>query len=92
MLSAAVWLVFSGYFYTLRLGSFGSFPKPLTVEEERHFLACMGTKPCYMDDVIARLEQPAADAMRLMTRLSLKGFVENHPGRMVSAKVEIPER
>ena len=61
-------------------------------EEERYFLACMGTKPCYMDDVIARLEQPAADAIRLMTRLSLKGFVENHPGRMVSAKVEIPER
>lgn len=61
-------------------------------DEERQFLACMGTKPCYLDDVIARLGQPASAVMGLMTRLALKGFVENHPGRMVSAKVEIPER
>ena len=25
-------------FYTLRLGTSGSFPKPLTAEEERHYL------------------------------------------------------
>ena len=37
MLSAAVWLIFSGMLYTLRLSS-GSFPKPLTAEEERHYL------------------------------------------------------
>ena len=39
MLSATVWLIFSGMLYTLRLGSGGSFPKPLTAEEERHYLA-----------------------------------------------------
>ncbi len=38
MLSAAVWLIFSGMLYSLRLGSGGSFPKPLTKEEERHYL------------------------------------------------------
>ena len=38
MLTAAVWLVFSGMLYSLRLGSGGSFPKPLTAEEERHYL------------------------------------------------------
>ena len=38
MLSASVWLIFSGMLYTLRLGSGGSFPKPLTLEEERHYL------------------------------------------------------
>ena len=38
MLSATVWLIFSGMLYTLRLGSGGSFPKPLTLEEERHYL------------------------------------------------------
>ena len=38
MLSATVWLIFSGMLYTLRLGSGGSFPKPLTAEEERHYL------------------------------------------------------
>lgn len=39
MLSAAVWLIFSSMLYTLRLGTGGSFPKPLTAEEERHYLA-----------------------------------------------------
>ena len=38
MLSATVWLIFSGMLYTLRLGSGGSFPKPLTAEEEKHYL------------------------------------------------------
>lgn len=38
MLSATVWLIFSSMLYTLRLGSGGSFPKPLTAEEERHYL------------------------------------------------------
>lgn len=61
-------------------------------EEERRFLACMGTKPCYLDDVIAQMGQPASTVVGLMTRLALRGLVENHPGRMVSAKVEIPER
>ena len=38
MLSASVWLIFSGMLYTLRLSSGGSFPKPLTAEEEQHYL------------------------------------------------------
>ena len=38
MLSATVWLVFSSMLYSLRLGAGGSFPKPLTAEEERHYL------------------------------------------------------
>ena len=38
MLSATVWLIFSGMLCTLRLGTGGSFPKPLTAEEERHYL------------------------------------------------------
>ena len=39
MLSATVWLIFSSMLYTLRLGTGGSFPKPLTAQEERHYLA-----------------------------------------------------
>ena len=35
---ASVWLLLSGLFYSLQLHS-GSFPKPLTSEEERHYLA-----------------------------------------------------
>ena len=38
MLSATVWLIFSSMLYTLRLDCGGSFPKPLTAEEERHYL------------------------------------------------------
>ena len=35
---AAVWLVLSGLMYSLQLST-GSFPKPLTPEEEQHYLA-----------------------------------------------------
>ena len=34
---AAAWLILSGLLYSLQLSS-GSFPKPLTPEEERHYL------------------------------------------------------
>ena len=34
---AAAWLMLSGLFYSLQLST-GSFPKPLTAEEERHYL------------------------------------------------------
>ena len=35
---SAVWLILSGLLYSLQLST-GSFPKPLTEEEERHYLA-----------------------------------------------------
>ena len=35
---AAAWLVLSGLLYSLQLQT-GSFPKPLTKEEEEHYLA-----------------------------------------------------
>ena len=35
---AAVWLMLSGLLYSLQLST-GSFPKPLTAEEEKHYLA-----------------------------------------------------
>ena len=34
---AAAWLILSGLMYSLQLQA-GSFPKPLTAEEERHYL------------------------------------------------------
>ena len=37
MLSAAVWLMISSMLYSLRLDT-GSFPKPLSAKEERHYL------------------------------------------------------
>lgn len=39
MLGAAVWLMLSSILYSLRLSNdSGSFPKPLTAKEERHYL------------------------------------------------------
>ncbi|MDO5545934.1 MAG: sporulation sigma factor SigK [Eubacteriales bacterium] len=35
---AAVWLMLSTLLYSLQIST-GSFPKPLTEEEERHYLA-----------------------------------------------------
>ena len=35
---AAAWLMLSSLLYSLQLQT-GSFPKPLTAEEERHYLA-----------------------------------------------------
>ena len=39
MLSAAVWLMLSSMLTSLRISGGGSFPKPLTAEEERMYLA-----------------------------------------------------
>ena len=40
MLSAAVWLMLSSMLCSLRVAGGGSsFPKPLSAEEERHYLA-----------------------------------------------------
>ena len=38
MLSAAVWLMLGSMLYALRLDQSGSFPKPLSAKEERHYL------------------------------------------------------
>ena len=38
MLSAAVWLMLSSMLTSLRISGGGSFPKPLTAEEERIYL------------------------------------------------------
>ena len=35
---AAVWLMLSGLLYSLQLST-GSFPRPLTAQEEKHYLA-----------------------------------------------------
>lgn len=38
MLTATVWLMLGSILYSLRLSG-GSFPKPLSAEEEQHYLA-----------------------------------------------------
>ena len=45
---AAVWLMLSGLLYSLQLSS-GSFPKPLTAQEEQYYL-----QRCAQGDMEAR--------------------------------------
>ena len=47
-MTAALWLVLSSLFYSLQLQT-GSFPKPLTEEEEQHYLSL-----CAKGDLEAR--------------------------------------
>ena len=57
-------------------------------DEEKALFSCLTCEPVLMDEVIAQTKIPAAKVLRMMTVLSLKGFVTMHPGRRVSAKTE----
>ena len=52
----------------------------------RQLLECLSTEPVPVDDVIARVEAPAAQVLSALTKMALLGKVLNHPGRMVSLK------
>ena len=52
--------------------------------EERQLLELLGQEPCPVDLLIQKLDMPAAQVQRILTKLSLKGVVKNHPGGMIS--------
>ena len=52
--------------------------------EEREILGLLSPEPCPVDVVIAQLDMPAAQVLQILTSLSLRGIVKNHPGRLVS--------
>ena len=54
--------------------------------EESSILACLSQTPVAMDEVLAQLDIPAGVALKLITGLSLRGLVINHPGKMLSVK------
>ncbi len=60
-------------------------------QEERQILLLLQTEPRSVDDLIAELGQPASKVLRVLTMLSLKGIVRNHPGKRVSLNTEIPK-
>ena len=64
----------------------GMMDKASLSREEKELLACLGTEPMLIDEVIAKSRIPASKVLSMMTVLSLKGFVVMHPGRRVSAK------
>lgn len=52
----------------------------------RKLLECLDTEPTPVDEVIARVQEPAAEVLTALTKLALSGKVINHPGRLVSVK------
>ena len=53
---------------------------------EKQIITCITSTPVPVDDVIAQVGLPAAQVLRILTKLALKGIVINHPGRFVSAR------
>lgn len=53
-------------------------------EKSRRVLACVGTSPTSLDEILGKVDLPAAEVMQVLTQLALLGVVKNHPGRMVS--------
>ena len=68
MLSATVWLIFSGMLYTLRLGSGGTFPKPLTADEERCYLELAGQGDLEARNILIERN------LRLVAHIMKKGY------------------
>lgn len=46
----------------------------------------LSTEPIPVDDVIAQMQEPAAEVLGALTKLALMGMIFNHPGRLVSVK------
>ena len=61
-------------------------PDDLT-EEERHLLSFVGTRPMSVDDLIAASGVKTSDALALLTMLTLRGLIMEHPGRLISRKL-----
>lgn len=55
-------------------------------EEENKLIACLDSTPKPVDEVIALAGMPAGVVLGMLTKLSLKGVVVNHPGRLASVK------
>lgn len=55
---------------------------PLT----QKLLDCLGADPVPVDDLIAKVQAPAAEVLSKLTKMALLGKVLNHPGKMVSLK------
>lgn len=53
---------------------------------EKQIITCITGTPVPVDDVIAQVGLPAAQVLRILTKLALKGIIMNHPGRLVSAR------
>ena len=53
---------------------------------EQKVLSALSRMPKAMDDVMAQLDLPAAEVLKIITKLSLDGKIVNHPGRLISVR------
>lgn len=58
---------------------------PLSAQEQA-VLAKVSREPVFVDDVIAAVDMPAGTVKAILTKLSVKGRLQNHPGGRVSRK------
>lgn len=53
-------------------------------EQERAILTVLTKTPTPVDQVMEKLSIPSGTALSILTKLSLKGVVKNHPGKLIS--------
>ena len=59
---------------------------PELTEQEQAVINCLDTIPRPLDQVSDRAGIPAAVVSGVITKLTLKGYIANHPGKMVSLR------
>jgi DNA processing protein len=57
-------------------------------EQEKAIFQCLTPQPRPIDEVIAQIGESSGKVLSILTRLSLQGLVQLHPGRLVSAKTQ----
>lgn len=61
-------------------------PVPTLNKDEQAVLSLLTPEPVPVDSLLDRLDMTPAQVLNIITRLSLKGVVQSHPGKFVSAK------
>lgn len=61
-------------------------PAPTLNPEEQAVFSLLTPEPVPVDSLLDQLDMAPAQVLNIITRLSLKGVVQNHPGKYVSAK------
>ena len=61
-------------------------PMPALSEQEKAVVELLGQTPIPVDQLMDQLDIPPAEIMNIVTRLTLKGVAQSHPGKLVSLK------
>ena len=61
-------------------------PMPALSEQEKAVAELLGQTPIPVDQLMDQLDIPPAEIMNIVTRLTLKGVAQSHPGKLVSLK------